>query len=96
MATFADDTVIKAVGGDVKEATDKLQRPADEINWTRQWLIKLNEDKLIHVNFTNKRCHHNPIVMIGKPIPHYQTANDTGCQIALEGACQGKKEKSLA
>jgi len=45
MATFADDTAIMDVGGDVEEATDKLQRAADEINkWTRQWLIKLNED----------------------------------------------------
>jgi len=40
VATFADDTSITAVGGDVVDATEKLQRAADEINdWTRQWLI---------------------------------------------------------
>jgi len=54
VATFADDTAIMAVGGDVEEATDKLQGAANEINnCTRQWLIKLKADKSIHVNFTN-------------------------------------------
>jgi hypothetical protein len=53
VATFADDTAIMAVGDDVEDATDKLQLAADKINnWTKQWLIKLNEDKSIHVNFT--------------------------------------------
>jgi hypothetical protein len=75
VATFADDTAIMAVGGDVEEATNKLQSAADKIsNWTSQWLIKLNGDKSIHVNFTNQRCHHMPIIMNGKTIPHSQTA----------------------
>jgi len=79
MATFADDTSIKAVGGDVIDATEKLKRAADEMNiWTRQWLIKLNKDKSIHVTFTNKRCHHIPIIMNGKTIPHSQTAKNLG------------------
>ena len=79
VATYADDTAIMAVGGDVEEATDKLQRAADEINsWTRQWLIRLNADKSIHVNFTNKRCPHIPTIMNGKPIPHSQTAKYLG------------------
>jgi hypothetical protein len=55
VANFADDTAIMAVGADVGEATEKLQQAADTINnWTKQWLIKLNEDKSMHVNFTNK------------------------------------------
>jgi hypothetical protein len=75
VATFADDTPIMAVGGYVEEATNKLQRAADEISkWTRQWLIKPNEDRSIHVNFTNKRCHHAPIIMNDKTIPHSPTA----------------------
>jgi ribosomal protein S20 len=45
VANFADHTAIIAVGDDVEEATEKLQSVADKINnWTRQWLIKLNED----------------------------------------------------
>ena len=47
-------------------------------NWTKQWLIKLNEDKSMHVNFTNKRCHYLPIHMNGKTIPHSQTAKYLG------------------
>jgi hypothetical protein len=79
VATFADDTVIMAVGGDVKEATTKLQRAADEIHtWTGQWLIKLNGDESTHVNFTNQRCHHIPIPMNDKPIPHSQTEKYLG------------------
>jgi hypothetical protein len=73
-ATFAD-TAIMAVVGDVEEATNKLQRATDEIsNWTSRRLIKLNGDKSINVNFTNKRCHHVPIIMNGKTIPHSLTA----------------------
>jgi hypothetical protein len=74
VATFADDTAIMAVGGDVEEATNKLHRAADEIsNWTSHWLIKINGDKSINVNFTNQRCHHVPIIMNDKTIPHSQT-----------------------
>jgi len=79
VATFADDTAIMAVRGEVEEATDKLQRVADEINnWTRQWLIKLNEDKSIHVKFTNQSCHHIPTLMNGKTIPHSQISKYLG------------------
>jgi len=79
VATFADDTTIMAVGGDVVDATEKLQRAADEINnWNRQWLIKLNEDKSIHVTFTNKRFNHIPAILNGKTLPHSQTAEYLG------------------
>ena len=79
VATFDDGTAMMATGGDVEEATDKLQLAADEIhNWTRQWLIKLNEDKSTHVTVTNQRCHHIPILTNGKTIPHSQTAKYLG------------------
>jgi hypothetical protein len=79
VATFADDTAIMAVGADVEEATEKLQKAADTINnWTKQWHIKFNEGKSMHVNFTNKSCHYLPINMNGKTIPHSQTAKYLG------------------
>jgi len=34
--------------------------------------------KSTHVNFTNRRCHHIPIIMNGKTIPHSQTATYLG------------------
>ena len=59
MATFADDTAIMTVGDSVEEATKKLQWAVDKVNkWTKTWLVKLNEAKLVHVDFTNKRCQH--------------------------------------
>jgi hypothetical protein len=68
-----------AVGGNVQDATNKLQRAADEIsNWTDQWLIKLNGSKSTHVTFTSKRCHYVPITMICKTIPHSLTAKYLG------------------
>jgi hypothetical protein len=68
-----------AVGDDVEEATEKLQRATDKINnWTRQWLIILNENNSTHVNFSDRRCHHIPIIMNDKAIPHFQTAKYLG------------------
>jgi ABC-type dipeptide/oligopeptide/nickel transport system ATPase component len=79
VANFADDAAIMAVGADVEEGTAKLQRSVDNITkWTRQLLIKLNEDKSTHVNFTNTRCHHVPILINGKIIPHSRTAKYLG------------------
>jgi hypothetical protein len=75
VATFVDDTAIMTVGTDFEEATAKLQVAVDSIsNWTRQWLIKLIEDKSTLLNFANKLFHHVPIIMNGKIIPHSQTA----------------------
>jgi len=100
VATFADDTAIMAVGDSVEEATEKLQTAADKLNnRTRQWLIKLNEDKLTHVNFTNRRCHHIHIILNGKTIPHSQTTNYLGMTVdaKLHWKVHVKKnEKSLA
>jgi hypothetical protein len=59
--TFADDIALMAVGDSVEETTEKLQRAVDKINWSRQWLVKLNEAISVHVDFTNKRCQHIPI-----------------------------------
>ena len=79
VATFADDAAIMEVGDDVAEATAKLQRAADEINnWSRQWLVNLNEDKSTHINVTNKRCPPIPIIINGKSIPYSQTAKYLG------------------
>jgi hypothetical protein len=56
VATIADDIAIMAVGDSFQEATEKLQQAVDQVsNWTRKWLIELNEAKSVHVDFTNKR-----------------------------------------
>jgi hypothetical protein len=59
VASFADLTAIMAVDGSIEEATEKLQRAVDKVsNWTRKWLVKLNEAKSVQVDFTNRRCQH--------------------------------------
>jgi len=59
----------------VGETTEKLQRAVDKINnWNRKLLIKLNEAKLVHVDFTNKRCQRIPKTINDKFIPHSNTA----------------------
>ena len=79
VTTFADDTAIMGVRDSVEEATEKLQRPVDKVSdWTRKWLIKLNEAKLVHVDFTNKRCHHIQTTINGKVIPHSNTMKYLG------------------
>jgi len=47
-------------------------------NWTRKWLIILNEAKSVHVDFTNKRCQHILITINDKVIPHSITAKYLG------------------
>ncbi|KAL1487554.1 hypothetical protein ABEB36_015773 [Hypothenemus hampei] len=75
IATFADDTAIMAVGNDHEEAAKQLQSSVNKItNWTKQWRIKLNETKSIHVNFTNKKKQHIPVNINNIPIPYADTA----------------------
>ena len=82
MATFADDTTIMAVGDSVEGATEKLQQAVDKVNnWTRKWLIRLNEAKSVHVDFTNKRCQHIPITINDKVTPHSITAKYLGMML---------------
>lgn len=56
-----DDTVILSVGENVKEATENLQGLSDINTWTKHWLIKLNETKSVHVNFTNMKVYYIPV-----------------------------------
>jgi len=66
------------VGDGIEEATEKL-RAVDEVNnWTRKWLIKLDEAKSVHVDCTNKRCQHIPITINDKVVPHSNTAKYLG------------------
>ena len=63
------------VGNTVEEAREKPKQAVDKVNnWTRKCLIKLNEANSVHVDFTNKICHHIPITINGKAIPHSNTA----------------------
>lgn len=65
VATFADDTSLMALGRNIADSTSKLQEANNSItNWCRQWKIKLNETKSVHVNFTLKKIENPPTVTL--------------------------------
>lgn len=80
VATFADDTALLAVGSNIDEATNKLQQANDQIyHWTRNWKIKLNEMKSVHVNFTNRNIENPlPVNLNGVIVPYANTAKYLG------------------
>ena len=82
IATFADDTAIMAVGATVEESTAKLQTAINKINeWTKQWRIRLNESKSVHVNYTNKKEKNLPVVLNNVPIPYANSAKYLGMNL---------------
>jgi hypothetical protein len=56
MATFADDTTVMAIEETVDISTKTLQSAVKKVAmYTRQWRIKLNETKSVHIDFTNNK-----------------------------------------
>ncbi|KAL1497326.1 hypothetical protein ABEB36_008308 [Hypothenemus hampei] len=85
-----------AVGNDHEEAAKQLQSSVNKItNWTKQWRIKLNETKSIHVNFTNKKKQHIPVNINNIPIPYADTAKYLGITLdaKLRWKAHVKKKK---
>lgn len=73
MITFADDTALLAVGTSINETTNKLQKASDQVyKWTKNWKIKLNESKSVHINFTNKNIRNHLLVNINDTIVPYE------------------------
>lgn len=78
-ATFADDTALLAVGNTPTEATDKIQASINNvISWTKKWRIKLNEDKSVLINFTNRKFNPIPVSVNSKIIPYSNSAKYLG------------------
>ena len=80
IATFADDTALLAVDDSETIACNKLQKACNTlVKWTKQWKIKLHEQKSIHINFTNKRIL-NPsrLYINGVVVPYENTAKYLG------------------
>lgn len=78
-ATFADDTAILAVGADNNESIEKITSSLSKLEgWTKRWRIKINENKSIHVDFTNKRLQYIPMKFNGTTIPHANEAKYLG------------------
>lgn len=54
IAVFADDTAIITINEDQHTATDRFQKSINKIsNWTKRRKIKINNEKLAQVNYTD-------------------------------------------
>lgn len=79
VATFADDTAIMAVGENNTVSTRKLQVAVNKVQeWTKKWRIKLNENKSVHVDFTNKKIVYKPVTINELNIPYSNSAKYLG------------------
>lgn len=85
LATFADDTAVLAVGNSIEETTANLQYAVNAINaWTAQWRIKLNENKSVHMNFTNRKVNHLSVQLNNNIIPRKQTTKYLGLNLDVK------------
>lgn len=69
------------------------------LNWTKKWGLKLNSIKSIHVNYTNKKIQHIPIIVDGIQVPYSNTAKYLGMNLDAKLRWKEhiqKKEKNLA
>ena len=70
ISTFADDTAILAIHENPQEASVLLQDHILDIErWLKQWRIKVNEQKCIHLTFTLRRESCPPILINNHIIP---------------------------
>lgn len=79
IATFADDTAILAVADTENIANAYLQHAVNQVSkWTKDWRIKLNHTKSIHINFTNKCTLNTPVYIDEFQIPFSNNAKYLG------------------
>lgn len=70
IGTFADDTAVLASDVNPTMASTKLQRSLNNISqWLKDWRIKVNETKSVHVTFTTRRDTCPAVQLNGVQIP---------------------------
>ena len=70
ISTFADDTAILGVHENPQEASILLQDHVSDLEtWLKQWKIKVNEQKCIHITFTLRRESWSTIRINNQVIP---------------------------
>jgi hypothetical protein len=90
MATFADDTAVMATGETIESSTRKLQSSVNKVAiWTRNWQIKFNESKSVHIDFTNEKIRQQPIFTNSIKVPYANTAKYLG--MTLDAKLQWKE-----
>ena len=82
IGTFADDTVALSVHSSPVSASSQLQDYLDILsNWLKDWRIKANESKSVHVTFTLKHETCPPITLNSQPIPQSEEAKYLGIHL---------------
>lgn len=79
IGTFADDTVLMSSGSSSKESITCLQSALNNIsNWTKEWGLKLNSNKSVHVDFSKVHTRNTPLYLNSEQIPVANSAKYLG------------------
>ncbi len=67
------------VSENYNEAISKLQAAISKVEcWTQKQKIKINENKFVHVDFTNQKLTYKQLFINNNVIPHENTAKYLG------------------
>jgi hypothetical protein len=80
MATFAEDTAVKAVQETIDISARKLQSAVNEVAILRKWRIKFNEYKSVYIDFTDNKIK-QPIFINGTEVPYANAAKYLGMSL---------------
>lgn len=79
VGTFADDTALIATHEKPEVASAKLQRSLNEVElWLKDWRIKANESKSVHVTFSLRQGSCPAVELNGIQIPHKEDVRYLG------------------
>ena len=82
ISTFADDTAILGVHESPQEASKILQDHITDLEkWLKQWKIKVNEQKCVHITFTLRRESCPPILINNQIIPQHSEVKYLGMHL---------------
>lgn len=82
IATYADDTAILATNTCPTEASNTVQRQLDVLeSWLRNWNIKVNAEKSVHVTYTLRKQDCPPVCLNGVFIPSSTSVKYLGLHI---------------
>jgi hypothetical protein len=82
VATFADDTALLSSNLDPLLASTNLQTALDEISqWLKDWKIKVNETKSLHVTFTMNTATCPPVTLNNVVLPQAEEVKYLGMHL---------------
>lgn len=96
-STFADDTAILCTHTDPKVATSILQRHILETEvWLKNWRIKVNETKCVHITFTLRKETCPAVTINGQNIPQQNETKYLGIHLDRRLTWRNHIEKKVS